>query len=71
MQQFLGGRTCPPRGLEMGGRKGFEKSRHRDAKHPVMLRAAAPSASGAPLEKHCQISLTGVRSFWKVILGVV
>lgn len=39
------------------GRKGFAKSRHRDAKHPVMLRAAAPSASGAPLEKHCQISL--------------
>lgn len=51
-----------------GGRKGFGRSGHRGAKHPVMLRATAPSTSGASLEKHCQISLTEM-SFWKVTAG--
>lgn len=52
----------------MGERKGFGTSRHRGAKHPVTLRATAPSTS-ASLEKHFQISLTEMRSFWKVVSG--
>lgn len=54
-------RKEPPfRGLEMGG--GGGQRRHRDAKHPVKHPAAAPSARGAPFEKHHRISLRGARS---------
>ena len=49
-------------------RKGFGRSGHRGAKHPVMLSATAPSTSGASLKKHCQISLTEM-SFWEVTAG--
>lgn len=44
------------------------RSGHRGAKHPVTLRATAPSTS-ASLEKHFQNSLTEMSSFWKVVAG--
>ena len=63
------GRELPPsQEAGNGGRKGFGRSGHRGAKHPVMLSATAPSTSGASLKKHCQISLTEM-SFWEVTAG--